>query len=139
MKRSYSAAEATRTLPYVRPIVSEVVERYARIQELGRQHNALKKEEGEKRDRARAEIQAEAAALNDCLEELRRLGVEVKDFEMGLIDFPTVLAGRPILLCWRLGEERVEHWHEVDAGFAGREKIPEGVLVWPPASVNSRA
>lgn len=134
MKRSYTALEATKTLPYVRPIVQETVEHYRRMQELTKRHRAAPKEE---RDSIRALVQEATAAFEACIQELRRLGVEVKDFEMGLVDFPAVLDHRPILLCWRLGEDRVEHWHEVDAGFAGRSRIPDGVLVWPPAPVNT--
>ncbi len=51
------------------------------------------------------------------------LGCEVKDLELGLVDFPALRNGRPVYLCWRLGESRVAYWHELDTGFAGRRPI----------------
>jgi hypothetical protein len=62
----------------------------------------------------------EAAA---CVEELTALGVEVKDVDSGLVDFPAVRHGEPVLLCWRVGEEHVGYWHGLADGFAGRRPI----------------
>jgi hypothetical protein len=56
--------------------------------------------------------------------ELEALGVQLKDYERGLIDFPSLRDGRVVLLCWQLGEgDQVEWWHDVDAGFAGRQPL----------------
>jgi hypothetical protein len=56
--------------------------------------------------------------------ELERLGVQLKDFERGLVDFPSLREGRVVLLCWQLGEgDELEWWHDVDAGFAGRTPL----------------
>jgi hypothetical protein len=56
--------------------------------------------------------------------ELESLGVQLKDYERGLIDFPSLRDGRVVLLCWHLGEgDQVEWWHDVDAGFAGRQPL----------------
>jgi hypothetical protein len=59
------------------------------------------------------------------LAQLEEIGVEVKDLE-GLVDFRAQMEGRTVLLCWRYPESRVDHWHEVDAGFAGRRPIDNG-------------
>lgn len=57
-------------------------------------------------------------------QELDHLGVQIKDYERGLIDFPTMRDGRVVLLCWQLGEnEELTWWHDVDAGFAGRQPL----------------
>jgi hypothetical protein len=61
--------------------------------------------------------------LRDVLREVAELGVEVKGAE-GLVDFRSKLHGRTVYLCWRYGEDRVEHWHELDAGFSGRRPLP---------------
>ena len=62
--------------------------------------------------------------LTSQLAELEALGVQLKDFERGLIDFPSMRDGRVVLLCWQLGEgDELEWWHDVDAGFAGRTPL----------------
>jgi hypothetical protein len=61
--------------------------------------------------------------LRDLLRELTELGLEVKAAD-GLVDLRTKLHGRVIFLCWKFGEERIGHWHELDAGFAGRQPLP---------------
>ncbi|HZM99398.1 MAG TPA: DUF2203 domain-containing protein [Pyrinomonadaceae bacterium] len=70
---------------------------------------------------------AYAAVLTELtvqLSELETLGVQLKDFERGLIDFPSLRDGRVVLLCWQLGEgDELEWWHDVDAGFAGRTPL----------------
>lgn len=61
--------------------------------------------------------------LNDVLEEIEEIGVVVRDLETGLVDFPGVFEGKDIYYCWRLGEDRVEHWHYADEGSNGRKRI----------------
>jgi hypothetical protein len=65
--------------------------------------------------------------LADELENVRALGGEVKDIELGLVDFPGVREGEEILLCWKLGEKSLDYWHAVDGGFASRRPIDEHV------------
>ena len=63
-------------------------------------------------------------ALTQQITELEALGVQLKDFERGLVDFPSLRDGRVVLLCWQLGEgDELEWWHDVDAGFAGRTPL----------------
>ena len=58
--------------------------------------------------------------------EIHELGVQLKDYSRGLIDFPSMMGGRIVLLCWQLGEdERIEWWHELEGGFDGRQKLSE--------------
>lgn len=62
--------------------------------------------------------------IKDAVAEIHATGVQVKDLEMGLLDFPHLVNGETVLLCWKLGEElRVQHWHGMDEGFAGRKPI----------------
>jgi hypothetical protein len=63
------------------------------------------------------------ARIAPGLREIADLGIEVKDINQGLIDFPSVRDGRIVYLCWRLGEGEIAYWHDLDAGFAGREPI----------------
>jgi len=69
------------------------------------------------------EYAAAAAELRDAVDRLLELGVEVKDIDAGLVDFPSRRAGEDVLLCWRAGEERVEYWHDLEEGYAGRKPI----------------
>jgi hypothetical protein len=62
--------------------------------------------------------------LTTLTSELEALGVQLKDFERGLVDFPSLREGRVVLLCWQMGEgDELEWWHDVDAGFAGRTPL----------------
>ena len=76
---------------------------------------------------AHGEFEALKERLQGYVHELTALGVELKDYLTGLIDFPARFDGRDVYLCWRLGEPEVAHWHEVDAGFAGRQKLTKVV------------
>ena len=70
-------------------------------------------------------------ALEDMLENLQaiqEIGVIVKDLDLGLCDFPFYLDGRIVYLCWQLGEDKIEWWHEVTTGFSERQAIPKDVL-----------
>ena len=71
-------------------------------------------------------VKAEQRA-KDALAEIDSIGVQVKDLDMGLLDFPCEVEGQTILLCWRLGEKSVSHWHGVQEGFAGRKPIDERI------------
>ena len=66
-------------------------------------------------------------ALSDEIERVRALGGEVKDLETGLVDFPSRRGGEDILLCWKLGEKRIDFWHPVDGGYSARKPIDEQV------------
>ena len=61
------------------------------------------------------------------LEELRELGAEPKGLAEGLVDFPAMIDGRIVYLCWKLGESKIRHWHEIDAGFSSRQPLAEEV------------
>ncbi len=71
----------------------------------------------------RANKDATSHKLEEVVAEIEATGAQVKDLEMGLLDFPCLLNGRPILLCWKLGEPAIEHWHGLDEGYAKRKKI----------------
>ena len=134
MRKRYTIAEANRTLPYVSAIVREVQERYRVVQESGRLHNSLPSSDEERRGTLKAEIREAADRIRVCLDELQAIGAELKDYELGLVDFPAELEGRPILLCWKLGEERIAFWHEIEGGYKTRQPVPEGEADWPPAA-----
>jgi hypothetical protein len=63
------------------------------------------------------------ADLRESLAEFQRRDIQIKDLDRGLVDFPAIIGGREVFLCWENGEEDIEFWHDLDTGFAGREKL----------------
>ncbi len=63
------------------------------------------------------------AAFKDLLDEFGRREIQLKDIDRGLVDFPAIQAGREVFLCWELEEDDITHWHDLESGFAGREKL----------------
>ena len=76
----------------------------------------------------RARRDSSAGALREVFEKIEKIGVLVKDLDIGLIDFLTRYHGREVCLCWKLGEERIRFWHGADEGFAGRKVIDDEFL-----------
>jgi hypothetical protein len=65
--------------------------------------------------------------VKDAVSEINAIGVQVKDLDIGLLDFPCVVDGETILLCWKLGEEKIAHWHNMTEGFKGRKPIDDRI------------
>jgi hypothetical protein len=130
--RTFTPAEANSALAAVRPLVERMVAARSRLRELeGEQREVVKiiagNGSGYAVSEARSdEFAAAAAELQDSLEQLTELGVEVKDADIGLVDFPAVRDGEDVLLCWRTGEDVVEWWHDLEEGYAGRKAIDWG-------------
>ena len=124
----FTVDHANRTLPLVRRIVEDVVRSHRRWQEAIVELDLLVA--GARADlpdpRATAlerEIQAIAHDIDQFQAELDALGIQLKDRRIGLIDFPSEMDGRRVLLCWRLGEPSVQYWHDEQAGYAGRRPL----------------
>lgn len=77
--------------------------------------------------RRKAEREKTMQRVKDTLAEIDATGVQVKDIDIGLLDFPCEVEGRTVLLCWKLGEKGITHWHATDEGFAGRKPIDEKI------------
>ncbi len=77
--------------------------------------------------RRKAERDLSVQHLKDTVEEITAMGVQIKDLEMGLLDFPCIVDGETILLCWKLGEERIGHWHGLEEGYKGRKPITDKI------------
>jgi hypothetical protein len=130
MRRAFTVDEANRMLPLVRRIVSDAVRDYWRWQDAVREFEvAALRSSPDQPDEMAERLQVEATRLAEEIDgymsELAELGVLFKGFDTGLVDFPGEIAGRPVLLCWQLGEENVMFWHEENAGFIGRQPLPE--------------
>jgi hypothetical protein len=130
--RHFTPDEANEALAEVGPLVERMVEhRRAHVEALARQEEL----EGRIRGNgggippatlaaAAAEVESEARELARAIDEIVEYGVEVKDIDEGLVDFPALRRGETVLLCWKLGEDEVRYWHTVEDGFAGRRELP---------------
>lgn len=126
----FSVEEANRMLPLVRAIVADLVslsqdvsERRRRLKHLlqGRELEAADVYDAELVEVERA-VQRDSQRLREYTEELRQLGVVAKGHD-GLVDFPTILDGRRVYLCWKLGEPEVSYWREQDKSSGGRQPL----------------
>ena len=103
---TFTRTQAEAVLPKVRPLLEDLQRRKASYD--------------------RRPTDPVAKEINALLLEIAHLGVDVKDPDQGLIDFPAKRRGREILLCWKLGEgERISYWHDLESGFAGRKLIED--------------
>jgi hypothetical protein len=122
----FTVQEANALLPDVRKIVGKIQRAHRKI---ARYSEDAKKaaEAAERGGGGFTDGVAYAFVLTELtvqISELEALGVQLKDFERGLVDFPSLRDGRVVLLCWQLGEgDELEWWHDVDAGFAGRTPL----------------
>ena len=130
--RHFTPEEANATLPRVRPLVERMVEhRRAHVAALERQEELETRIRGNgggippaQLAEAAAEVERYAREVARAVDEIVELGVEVKDLDEGLVDFPALHEGETVLLCWRLGEEEIGFWHSAADGFAGRRPLP---------------
>jgi hypothetical protein len=132
----FTVASANQTLPLVRVICQDMVELAKELMDrrerLSQIRSGRKSKSGEL-DPYSDEIAQMVAGLDEEVHrlqayahELRDLGVEPKSASEGLVDFPAIRGGRLVFLCWKLGEERVKYWHDLEAGFAGRQPLETG-------------
>ena len=128
--RYFSVEEASSLLPRLTEILLAMQARQRELDGLRRQlveataqaagnGHLLEQDLAQKR----TAVEEAASALSDLVREVNDLGCELKGIEEGLIDFRAMLEGREVYLCWRLGEERIAFWHDLDAGFAGRQPL----------------
>lgn len=134
----FTVEEANQVLPLVRSIVRDVVDDFRELRGAGRERRALEVESAGNRSAARHievlkdKVGTYSMRIEGYLRELSDLGLEVRDLELGLVDFPTLIDGEPAYLSWRLGEDDVSWWHPADKGFSERTRVPEVSLGLPP-------
>jgi hypothetical protein len=75
--------------------------------------------------RQRTEMEAHIQRAKDAVQEIDAIGVQVKDLDTGLLDFPCKVDEDVVLLCWKMGEARITHWHTMESGFVGRQPLDE--------------
>jgi hypothetical protein len=130
MSRLFTFDEASALIPQLESILTKLQEKKRALDRLNDEIGGLRgrasgnghllaKDMAEKRSEA-DELSKE---MNTLLERITSLGCELKGIDEGLIDFPHQRDGRVVYLCWKLGEERIEWWHDVDTGFTGRQPL----------------
>ncbi|MCK6605323.1 MAG: DUF2203 domain-containing protein [Ignavibacteriaceae bacterium] len=122
IKRYFTPQEANRTLPLVKKIVYDILDEGKHVKEFDFTTPEQLQENPEMRERL--------DRIKSYIEELAEIGCFYKDwnFTIGLVDFPSVIDGRDVLLCWRSDEEYVSYYHDYESGYIGRKRIPEALL-----------
>src|SRR6202051_3638799 len=135
-ERTFSLKEAQSLLPVLESLLRTAITGKKIIEEVEAEQQALSHRiflnggtfldvvplARRKAERVKAEQRAK-----DAVAEIDSIGVQVKDIEIGLLDFPCAVEGRIVLLCWKLGEQGITHWHTSSEGFAGRKPVDERI------------
>ena len=137
MARTFTVAEAETLLPVLESLLRSAIAAKALIEEVDGEQQALANRifvnggtlvDIVKVARRKAEREKALQKAKDAVAEIDATGVQVKDLDIGLLDFPCLVGEEVILLCWKLGEKGITHWHGVEEGFAGRKPIDERIL-----------
>ena len=137
MSRTFTLAEAESLLPILESLLRSAMQAKALIEEVDAELESLKSRIflnggtsvnilaiSRRKDEREKAIQR----AKDAVAEIDAAGVQVKDLDIGLLDFPSVVGEEVILLCWKLGEQGITHWHSTSEGFAGRKPIDERII-----------
>lgn len=132
MRRTFTVEQANLTLPYVRRVVEDIVRTYEQWQERVREFEVVAAAGASSADSSRAEelqrdVQGLAADIDRYSAELEQVGARIEGYDHGRVDFPAEVEGRPVYLCWRLGEPSVQFWHEVDGGYDARRPVQQAI------------
>ncbi len=132
-RKFFTPEQANRMLPLVKRIVADITSTTRELMAREARMNQIGPEPGEPLNdvyhkdfiEAQEEQEDGVARLHELREELESLGILLKDYQRGLVDFPCWVDGREVYLCWHEGEDAVLWWHEIADGFAGRRPIDE--------------
>ena len=135
-QKTFTLDEATTLLPVLRALLKRAMERKRLIEDVEKEQQDLRHRVllsgGLLVDvavvaRRRAERDKATQDIKDAIAEIDSIGVQVKDLDIGLLDFPCSVDGEIVLLCWKYGEEKIEFWHGMEEGFRGRKPIDERI------------
>ena len=124
MPQFFTLAEANQALETIRPLMEEVQAIRQKI--LAKQPEAwpaIEKSAGNGGNRALSDMVEDFENLDELIHQIQDTGAQIKDINTGLLDFSALKDGREVYLCWQYGEGDIAFWHEVEAGFAGRQPI----------------
>ena len=124
--RLFTVAEAQTLLPRLRTLLGQIGEEWERIRELNPEiQKARDNSPLDGFSKFGVEYVESVSHLLTLIHQIKDLGVLLKDADKGLCDFPYVKGGRVVYLCWQLGEDSIQYWHDIETGFTGREPLDE--------------
>jgi hypothetical protein len=124
MPHYFTLEEANTALEVIRPLMDEVQKiRQKILTTQPETWSAIERSAGNGGNPALSKLVKSFDRLDDLLHQILATGVQIKDINTGLMDFSALRQGREVYLCWRYGEKQIEYWHEIEAGFAGRQPI----------------
>ncbi len=124
--KTFTLSEARRLLPQLRRLLARVTSKREAILDLRMEMERVREKAAlDSGSTSGAAYIAHLTAFTEAVGRVQSLGVEIKDFRSGLVDFPHERDGRIVLLCWKMDEDEINWWHEIDAGFAGRQMLTD--------------
>lgn len=135
-KKTFTLHEAQRLLPVLSSLLKRATEGKQLIEQIEKEFQDLNHRillsgglfvNVPQMARRRAEKDKAMNDIKDALAEIEAIGVQVKDLDIGLLDFPCIVDDQIVLLCWKLGEEKIQYWHGVEEGFRGRKPIDDRI------------
>lgn len=122
--RYFTVEEANALLPEIKPLMAALLERRAKIVESRHQlADMIDDVSSNVGSPAASAMVLDFMAIEQLLGRIRAYGCQVKDLNVGLLDFLAEIDGREVYLCWRFGEERIEHYHDLHTGFMSRQRL----------------
>ena len=124
MPQYFTLPEANEALKIIRPLMDEVqVIRQKILENQPEAWPAIEKSAGNGGNRALSNLVEDFEKLDALVHQIQDTGAQIKDINTGLLDFSAQKNGREVYLCWQHGEDDIQYWHEIEAGFAGRQPI----------------
>jgi hypothetical protein len=132
--KHFTLDEAQSLLPVLESLLNRAIEARRAAEKIGEELQALNHKiflsggmflDVDSLRKRRKAYDAQLQTVKDSLAEIDAIGVQVKDLDTGLLDFPCLVDGETVLLCWKMGESRIEFWHSLDGGFAGRQPLDD--------------
>ena len=121
-QRYFTLEQAQAALDIIRPLVADIMEiRQSILDREPEVWPVVAKAAGNGGSKVASQLAQEFGRLDQAIRAILATGVLLKDVNIGLVDFPALQEGREIYLCWKYGEETISFWHEIDAGFSGRQ------------------
>lgn len=136
-QRTFTLEEAQLLLPVLESLLKQAIQAKKLVEQIDKEFQDLNHKiflvgglliNIAKTATRKAERERAVQKIKDTLSEIEATGVQVKDLDIGLLDFPYVVDDGMILLCWKLGEDKITHWHSLEEGFKGRKPIDENIL-----------